>query len=120
MPTGPSSGRWSSNHWPRRAILGNSRVGCSLLVLGASLIGQNCVLGDYVTIGSQVCNEHTHVGDYAQVWNGAIVTPGTPEKPRRIGKGAIIGMGAYIDEDVPDGAVMVGNPSRELRRNPVP
>jgi len=28
-------------------------------------------------------------------------------------------MGAYIDEDVPDGAVMVGNPSRELRRNPV-
>lgn len=104
----------------RSGVSVNVQAGRSLLVLGASLIGQNCVLGDYVTIGSQVCIEHTHIGDYAQVWNGAIVTPGTTEKPRRIGKGAIIGMGAYIDEDVPDGAVMVGNPSRELRRNPVP
>jgi acetyltransferase-like isoleucine patch superfamily enzyme len=103
----------------RAGISVNSTVGRSLLVLGASLIGQNCALGDYVTIGSQVCIEHTHVGDFAQVWNGAIVTPGTADKPRRIGQGAIIGMGAYIDEDVPDGAVMVGNPSRELRRNPV-
>ena len=47
------------------------------------------------------------------VWIGcnAIVTPGC----RRIGNGAVVGAGAVVTHDVPDYAVVAGNPARKLR-----
>lgn len=41
---------------------------------------------------------------------------GTPDKKLRIGKGAVIGAGAVVLNDVPPGATMVGNPARLLQR----
>ena len=42
---------------------------------------------------------------------GALLKQGTHDKPLRIGRGAVIGMGAVVTKDVPAGSVVVGNPA---------
>jgi acetyltransferase-like isoleucine patch superfamily enzyme len=41
---------------------------------------------------------------------------GSPDKPLRIGAGAIVGMGAVVTKDVPDGATVIGNPARIMAK----
>lgn len=55
--------------------------------------------------------ERTLVKRRAAVGTGAVILPGLT-----IGSDAIIGAGAVVTEDVPDGATVVGNPARVLRR----
>jgi acetyltransferase-like isoleucine patch superfamily enzyme len=47
----------------------------------------------------------------ARVGAHAVLLPGVV-----VGKGALVGAGAVVTRDVPDGATVVGNPARELRR----
>ena len=50
------------------------------------------------------------IGDDAWLGNNVIVLDGV-----RIGHGAVIGAGAIVTRDVPDGGVAVGNPARVVR-----
>ncbi|MCX7931912.1 MAG: chloramphenicol acetyltransferase [Rhodovarius sp.] len=50
------------------------------------------------------------IGHDVWIGHGAIILPG-----RRIGTGAAIGAGAVVTRDVPDYAVVAGNPARILR-----
>ena len=52
------------------------------------------------------------VKDGASIGAGAVILPGIT-----IGKNAIVGAGAVVTADVPDNAVVVGNPARILRHN---
>lgn len=62
------------------------------------------------------------IGDYAWIATGAMLLPGV-----HIGRGAVVGAGAVVRSDVPDFAVVAGNPAvpsgvercRELDYNPV-
>lgn len=56
-----------------------------------------------------------HIEDYAWIGAGATVLP----RVRRIGRGAIVGAGAVLAEDVPDFAVYAGNPAREIFRRDI-
>lgn len=46
----------------------------------------------------------------ATIGMGAIIGPGVT-----VGEGALVGMGAVVIDDVPAGAVVVGNPARVIR-----
>jgi sugar O-acyltransferase (sialic acid O-acetyltransferase NeuD family) len=80
-----------------------------------SYVAHDCVIGDYVTLAPHVClNGNVHVEDFAYIGTGASIRQGTPERPLRIGRGAIIGMGAVVTRDVAEGTTVVGNPARPM------
>ena len=51
------------------------------------------------------------VGDNAWLGGGVIVLPGVT-----VGRDAVVGAGSVVTRDVPDGAVVAGNPARPLGR----
>ena len=80
-----------------------------------SYVAHDCVIGDFVTLAPRASiNGNTVIEDDVYVGTGAILRQGTPEKPLRIGKGAVIGMGAVVTKDVAAGETVVGNPARPM------
>ncbi|HHC11129.1 MAG TPA: acyltransferase [Campylobacterales bacterium] len=99
-------------------------------------IGEECSLGkveialhDKVTIGNRVVlndgvvlltashslsdpkwrhkKSPISIGDYAWIATNSIILPGVT-----IGKGAVVGAGAVVREDIPDYAIVTGNPAK--------
>lgn len=117
-------------------VLGKSKIAGRLRYL---TIGNECSLGrceitlhDKVTIGNcVVINDGavlltaSHslfdanwgrkeasivIGDYAWIATNAMLLPGVS-----IGKGAVVGAGAVVREDVPDFTVVLGNPATPIK-----
>ena len=84
-------------------------MGEEVLFLGG---GHDYVRTD-IPISHQGTQEPTPLHIAGDVWIGAraIVLPGC----RRIGHGAIIGAGSVVTKDVPDWAVVGGNPASVIR-----
>lgn len=83
-----------------------------------SYVEHDCVIGDFVTFAPGVkCNGNIIIEDHAYIGTGAVIKQGTPDKPLRIGKGAVVGMAAVVTKDVPAGVTVVGNPARLLIKN---
>lgn len=82
-----------------------------------SYVAHDCIIGDFVTFAPNVsCNGNVVIEDDVYVGTGAILRQGAPGKPLRIGKGAVVGMGAVVTRDVPPGVTVVGNPARIMER----
>lgn len=65
----------------------------------------------FVGPGADVERTRCDIGDDAWIGAGTIILPGC----RRIGRGAVVGAGSVVTRDVPDFAVVVGNPARHVR-----
>lgn len=101
---------------PFVTITSNIRIGTQFHCNIGAYVEHDCRIGDYVTFAPGVkCNGNVHIGDHAYIGSGAVIKQGTLDRPLRIGRGAVVGMGAIITRDVAPGATVVGNPAREMK-----
>jgi serine O-acetyltransferase len=77
-------------------------------VIRAESLGLDCDVYQQVTVGAGR-GGFPVIGDRVDLCSGALVFGGI-----RVGNDVIIGAGAVVSKDVPDGAVMVGNPARQV------
>ena len=114
----------------------NCKIDAYVYIEGDVTIGDNCKIRPFVFIPSGVTIEDnvfigpgvvftndkypktggawklmpTRVREGASIGAGVTILPGIT-----IGKNAIVGAGAIVTKDVPDNAVIIGNPARILR-----
>lgn len=88
-------------------------IGKHVIVNTSAIIEHDCIIKDFVHIspnatitGNVIISEGTHVGA------NATIIPNL-----KIGKWVTIGAGAVVIEDVPDYAVVVGNPGKIIKYN---
>jgi len=89
--------------------------GYALVINKHTIIGDYCRLRHGVTIGCNVNadgsqGESPQIGDRVEMGAGSIVIGAIC-----IGNDVIIGAGTVVTKDVPDGAVVVGSPSRIVK-----
>jgi sugar O-acyltransferase (sialic acid O-acetyltransferase NeuD family) len=92
-------------------IQAQARVGDHVIINTGTQVDHDCVIGNFVHLAPKVVLCGTvQVGEGTFIGASATVIPG-----KKIGAWAIIGAGAVVISDVPDGAVVVGNPAKIIR-----
>ena len=91
--------------------------GIALVVNHNTKIGANCILRHSTTIGNKQLKDGSYsdspiIGHNVDIGSNVVILG-----PIKIGDNAVIGAGSVIVKDVPEGAVVVGNPGKVIRIN---
>lgn len=89
--------------------------GVGLVVNHETIIGENCVLRNSTTIGNKKLADGSYsaapkIGNNVDIGANVVIIGAIT-----IGDNAVIGAGSVVVKDVPEGAVVVGNPARVIR-----
>lgn len=96
------------------AILNSDvKVGKHCIINSNAVVEHDCILDSFVHVSPNAALAgNVSVGEGTHIGMGAIIIQGV-----KIGKWATIGAGAIIINDVPDFAVVVGNPGKIIKYN---
>jgi len=95
----------------RAVVQANAQLGRHVIVNTGASVDHDCVLSDFVQVapGAILCG-NVRVGEGTLIAAGAVVVPGIT-----IGPWVTVGAGAVVTRNVPEGAVVWGNPTRLIR-----
>ena len=94
-------------------INANTRIGKHCIINTNSVVEHDCVIENYTHISpNATITGNTYIGEGTHIGAGATIIPNL-----KIGKWATIGAGAIVIKDVPDYAVVVGNPGKIIKYN---
>ncbi len=85
--------------------------GGPVVVNGTAVIGNNCNLSQFTTIGSNF-NQAAIIGDNVYIGPNVCIVEGV-----RIGNNVTIGAGSVVTKDIPDNATAVGNYAKVIHYN---
>ncbi|MBZ9729056.1 acetyltransferase [Salegentibacter sp. JZCK2] len=96
---------------PGAIINAGSKIAKHCIINSGAIVEHDVFLEDFVHIApNAVLTGNVSVAEGTQIGAGATVIPGV-----KIGKWASIGAGAVIIEDIPNFAVVVGNPGKIIK-----
>jgi sugar O-acyltransferase (sialic acid O-acetyltransferase NeuD family) len=92
-------------------VLPDAVIEPHVIIHSGAVIEHDCVIGAGTNVAPGVrLAGRVRVGRLAYLYTGCIIVP-----ELSVGERAVVGAGAVVLEDVPDGACVVGNPARRLR-----
>ncbi|MEM7036735.1 MAG: DapH/DapD/GlmU-related protein [Bacteroidota bacterium] len=92
------------------AINANAKIGDMNHFHSCASVEPDAEIGNYCTIGAGArIGSKAKVGDNAFIGTGAVIYPGVT-----LGKGCMVGAGSVVIKEVPEGAVVNGNPAVQV------
>jgi sugar O-acyltransferase (sialic acid O-acetyltransferase NeuD family) len=117
---------------PAATVSPHARVGSGSVVFAKAVVNACATVGAGVIVNTGSVVEHDcEVGDFCHISPNAVLAGGVRLQEQcwvgagasvrqllEVGKAAVVGMGAVVTKNVAAGATVVGNPARELSKEP--
>lgn len=102
---------------PFVTLTSNIKIGKNFQANIYSYVAHDCIIGNNVTFAPSVkCNGNVIIEDDVYIGTAVIIHQGKPNKPLKIGKGAIIAAGSVVTKSIPAGTMVFGNPAIEFTK----